>query len=143
MRLASLTDCWQNQRMKPQSPNRRTFLRLSLALTSTALWFTPARAFCMDDRKPAAAAPFFRLGGPSFAKTEDPEEQTRVHRQLGYRAAYCPNVPLTDTDRIRATREAFAKQDVVISEVGRWVNLLDADAEKRRQNLQTVTDGLA
>ncbi len=84
-----------------------------------------------------------RLGGPSFAKSEEPEELARAHRQLGYRAAYCPGVALSDSARIKALADAFAKHDVVIAEVGRWVNLLDADAAKRTENLQTVTDGLA
>src|SRR5437870_10463826 len=74
-----------------------------------------------------------RLGGPSFAKTDDPEELARDHRKLGYSAAYCPNIPLNDSSRIRATVDAFAKHDVVIAEVGRWVNLLDANPEKRRK----------
>jgi sugar phosphate isomerase/epimerase len=38
---------------------------------------------------------------------------------------------------------AFAKSDVVLAEVGRWVNLMDADDAKRKKNLETVTDGLA
>jgi len=84
-----------------------------------------------------------RLGGPIFAKTDDPEELALAHRKLGYRAAYCPNVPLEDTARIKAFETAFAKQNVVIAEVGRWCNLLDADSTKRKQNLQIVTDGLA
>lgn len=84
-----------------------------------------------------------RLGGPAFAKTDDPDELAQAHRQLGYRAAYCPALGLTDTDRIRATEQAFAKHDVVIAEVGRWCNLLDANPENRRKNLQTVTEGLA
>jgi sugar phosphate isomerase/epimerase len=84
-----------------------------------------------------------RLGGPAIAETEDPEALALAHRKLGYRAAYCPNVALTDTDRIRAIATAFAGQDVVIAEVGRWCNLLDANPDKRHQNLQTVTDGLA
>jgi sugar phosphate isomerase/epimerase len=84
-----------------------------------------------------------RLGGPSFAKTDDPEALALAHRKLGYSAAYCPNVALSDSDKIRAFRDAFAKHDVVIAEVGRWCNLLDADPGKRRKNLQTVTDGLA
>ena len=66
-----------------------------------------------------------------------------LHRKLGYRAAYCPKVALDDSVRIKALADAFAKHDVVIAEVGRWVNLLDADSEKRKKNLQTVTDGLA
>jgi sugar phosphate isomerase/epimerase len=74
---------------------------------------------------------------------DDPEERARAHREKGYRAGYCPDIPLDDTDRLRATVEAFARHDVVIAEVGRWVNLLAADPEERRTNLQTVTDGLA
>ncbi|NOX54269.1 MAG: sugar phosphate isomerase/epimerase [Planctomycetes bacterium] len=84
-----------------------------------------------------------RLGGPSFAKAEDPEELARAHRKLGYRAAYCPAVSLDDQPRIRAIERAFAKHDVVIAEVGRWCNLMEADAKKRSANLKRVTEGLA
>src|SRR5260221_277460 len=84
-----------------------------------------------------------RLGAPAFASTNDPEELALAHRRLGYRAAYCPDLPLNDPARIRTFVEAFARHDVVIAEVGRWVNLLDSDPEKRRKNLQTVIDGLA
>jgi sugar phosphate isomerase/epimerase len=83
------------------------------------------------------------LGGPIFIKTEDPEEIALAHRKLGYSAAYCPKVALGDSARIRAVIDAFAKHDVVISEVGRWVNLLDADSAKRAANLKLVTEGLA
>ncbi len=122
-------------------PTRRDFLRRT-SLTAATLSLLPIP-------HSAAAAPrpktprSLRLGGPSFAKSEEPEELALAHRQLGYRAAYCPNVTLNDPARIKALADAFDKHDVVIAEVGRWVNLLDADAEKRRQNLQTVTDGLA
>jgi len=84
-----------------------------------------------------------RLGGPVFARTDDPDELALAHVKLGYRAAYCPDVSLNDENRISALREAFKKQDVVIAEVGRWVNLVDSDPEKRRLNLKQVTDGLA
>jgi sugar phosphate isomerase/epimerase len=84
-----------------------------------------------------------RLGGPAFTSSDDPETLAQAHRKLGYRAAYCPDVALNDSGRIRAFSEAFAKHDVVIAEVGRWVNLLDSNPENRNKNLQTVTDGLA
>jgi sugar phosphate isomerase/epimerase len=84
-----------------------------------------------------------RLGGPIFVQSDDPEELVRAHQAKGYRAAYCPKIPLDARERIRDTERAFQKADVAIAEVGRWVNLLDADPEKRRQNLATVTDGLA
>ena len=84
-----------------------------------------------------------RLGGPSFSNTQDPEELALAHRKLGYRAAYCPHLALTETDRIRAFEQAFAKHDVVPAEVGRWCNLMDADTAKRAKNLANVTEGLA
>jgi len=84
-----------------------------------------------------------RLGGPIFKNTDDPEELALAHRNLQYRAAYCPNVSLEDTDRIKAISEAYAKHDVVIAEVGRWCNMMDADADKRKKNIENVTNGLA
>ncbi len=90
-----------------------------------------------------AEARLLRLGAPVSLPGEDPEALARAHRAKGYRAAYCPDVRLDDRERIRATVEAFARHDVVIAEVGRWVNLLDADPAARKRNLQTVTEGLA
>jgi len=84
-----------------------------------------------------------RLGGPIFVKSDDPAELAREHRRLGYSAAYCPAVELKDADRLRAIQKAFARENVVIAEVGAWVNMLDADAAKRRDNLDYVTNRLA
>jgi sugar phosphate isomerase/epimerase len=123
--------------------SRRAFIGESFALATTAALFEPGlTARAQSSPAPAGLHPI-RLGGPCFDKTEDPEALALAHRKLGYRAAYCPKVALNDSGRIRALSDAFAKQDVVIAEVGRWCNLLDADPEKRRQNLQTVTEGLA
>lgn len=91
----------------------------------------------------AAAGKSVRLGGPSYSKAQDPEELALAHRKLGYRAAFCPKVELKDTDRIKAISAAFAKHDVVLAEVGRWKNLLEADPQKRKENLDFVTEGLA
>ena len=129
--------------MRLHQSSRRAFLRGSFAVAATAAVLKPGPALFS---RAAAAEPKLqpiRLGGPSFAKTEDPEELALAHRKLGYRAAYCPGVALKDTDRIKALSEAFAKHDVVIAEVGRWCNLLEADPEKQRKNLETVTEGLA
>lgn len=116
---------------------RREFLRNSLA----------AGALMAAGALPvhAAATPreAIRLGGPSFAKTDDPEELALAHRRLGYGAAYCPSIRVSDTDRLKATEAAFAKHDVVLAEVGRWVNLMDADPAQRKKNLDIVIDGLA
>jgi len=73
----------------------------------------------------------------------DPEAwaQHAVERQL--RAVNAPGVDLNDKDRINAIVAAVEKRNLVIAEVGRWVNLLDADPVRRANNLQFITDGLA
>ncbi len=93
----------------------------------------------------AAAAPTrtLRLGGPIFLKSDDPAALAREHRRLGYRAAVCPKADVRDGARIAAIRQAFAAEDVVIAEVGAWVNMLEADPEKRKANLNYVTERLA
>lgn len=84
-----------------------------------------------------------RLGGPVFLKTDDPRQLAREHRRLGYSAAYCPNAKPDDGARLREIENAFAAENVVIAEVGAWVNMLDPDPEKRRANLGQVTSRLA
>jgi sugar phosphate isomerase/epimerase len=81
-----------------------------------------------------------RLGAPIFLKSDDPRELAREHRRLGYSAAYCPDAKASDRDRVRAIREAFAAEDVVISEVGAWRNLLDPDPQKRADNFRYVVE---
>ena len=99
-----------------------------------------------------AAAPFsrawesgrpVRLGGPIFLKSDDPAALAREHKRLGYSAAYCPAVEVTDTRRIGAIRDAFAAENVIIAEVGAWKNLLDPDETKRKANLDYVIERLA
>ena len=84
-----------------------------------------------------------RLGGPIFLKSDDPRELAREHRRLGYSAASCPAAAVADAARIRAIREAFAAENVVIAEVGAWKNMLDPDANARKANLDYVTERLA
>ncbi len=115
-------------------PTRREFLRRTTLI---------AGASAAAPGLLAAYAPSLRLGGPVFEKTDDPEALALAHRKLGYRAAYCPDVKPDDPDRIKAVREAFARHDVALAEVGAWCNLLDADAGKREANLKKVSDGLA
>lgn len=85
-----------------------------------------------------------RLGGPVFVKSDDPVLLAKAHRDLGYRAAYAPSdLKVADTERIAALVAEFARQDLVIAEVGAWCNMLDPAPEKRRQNLAFVTQKLA
>ena len=84
-----------------------------------------------------------RLGGPIFVKSSDPAVLAQAHRELGYRAAYAPEVKLTDRDLIQAIIREFAARDVAIAEVGAWVNMMDPDSEKRRKNMAYVQERLA
>jgi sugar phosphate isomerase/epimerase len=130
--------------MSTRIASRRRFLRQTAGatlaaglLSSKSEVTTGAQAVAQAVHKP------IRLGAPVFDAPQDPEELALAHRELGYRAAYCPGVDLNDTERIRDISAAFQKHDVVIAEVGCWCNLLDADPEKRAANVERVTEGLA
>lgn len=105
--------------------------RAALALAATA------------GAAPRQASPPLLLGGPLFLASDDPRQLAREARRLGYSAAYCPPARPGDTTRLKAIEEAFAAEKVALAEVGVWVNLLDADAARRKDNLQRVIDGLA
>lgn len=92
-----------------------------------------------------AAQTKVRFGGPVFlGKSADPTEQAAEHRRLGYSAAYCPaEASLKDLAHIGRIRDAFARQDVVIAEVGAWKNMLDPDDAARQANLDYVTERMA
>lgn len=129
--------------MSEKDFDRRVFIKGSMGAAVAAGLAQPGVAGAAQDPQQSSRTNSVRLGGPSYADSDDPEASALAHRKLGYRAAYCPEVSLDDSTRIRALSEAFAKHDVVIAEVGRWCNLLDADAEKRRANVERVTGGLA
>jgi sugar phosphate isomerase/epimerase len=84
-----------------------------------------------------------RLGAPIFLQSDDPVQLAHEHKRLAYGAAYCPAAEVRDKDRIRAIEQAFRSVNVVIAEVGAWKNMLDPDSNKRRQNLEYVTERCA
>jgi sugar phosphate isomerase/epimerase len=91
----------------------------------------------------AAGSHPIRFGGPIFLKSADPGELAREHRRLGYSAAYCPAAEVSDTARVKAIEDAFAKENVVIAEVGAWKNMLDPNPAVREDNLKYVESRLA
>jgi sugar phosphate isomerase/epimerase len=111
---------------------RRTFLKSAAGVALAA-----ATSHAATTKKSV------RLGAPLFNAPQDPEQMALAYRKLGYRAAYCPAVKLDDRERIRDIAQAFARHDVVLAEVGRWCNLMDADAAQRGANLKKVIEGLA
>lgn len=114
---------------------RRTFLQASALMGSSLLRPTVLKA-TTEQKK-------LRLGGPIFLKSTDPEALAKEHRRLGYSAAYAPTVALHETDKIKAIEKAFADQNILIAEVGAWVNMLEQDPQKRRKNLEYVSERLA
>src|ERR1700678_3978021 len=123
--------------MRNSVTSRRRFMANTGALVAGAM---ACRASGVLGASPAA----MRLGGPIFVKSDDPAVLAKAHRDLGYRAAYAPvDLSVTDKDRIAGLVREFARQDVVIAEVGAWKNMLDPDPEKRRQNMAYVTEKLA
>jgi sugar phosphate isomerase/epimerase len=129
--------------VKESAVSRRTFMNsVSCAAAISATFGGPALA----SRNLSAARlkhNRLRLGGPIFVQSEDPAELAQAHRDLGYGAAYAPDVTLVDKDRIRSIVKEFAQRDVVLAEVGAWVNLLDPDDAKRAKNRARVEQQLA
>ena len=133
--------------------DRRNFLKTSAAALTTGLVaaYNGNVSFADDSAPDALQSPQpvtgtkkpVRIGAPTFFSDADPKAWAKNAREQRYRAVYAPNVSLNDTDRIKAFRDAVERHGLVIAEVGRWCNLMDADPEKRKANLATVTEGLA
>ena len=84
-----------------------------------------------------------RLGVGLDARSDDPEEFARAYVAAGYSAAICPKLSLDQPERLRAVREAFARHDVMLAEVGVWNNMMDPDLGRRAANLEANVRGLA
>ena len=120
----------------PSPSTRRAFIAGGLAAAAGA-----GVALSFPDLFTKSTA--IRLGGPIFLKSDDPGALAREHRRLGYSAAYCPTIKLSDSAHIRAVEKAFASQKVVIAEVGAWKNMLEPDPFTRKENLDYVTERCA
>ena len=127
--------------------DRRSFLAGAAGTLAVAASTAGGRASAAPTRPGGttpAAAGGLRLGGPVWVDGDDPEVRARAHREKGYRAGYCPDIPLDDTERIEATESRPSPGTTSSSpRSAAGCNLLDADPAERRKNLQTVTDGLA
>jgi sugar phosphate isomerase/epimerase len=77
------------------------------------------------------------------SESDDPGLLAQECKRLGYTAAYCPPSKPEDTARIKEIRDAFAKVNIVIAEVGAWRNLMTPDLVARKANLEYVTQQMA
>lgn len=82
-----------------------------------------------------------RLGGPLFETYADPHTWILDLKNMGYRAAYCPEITsgYTSEDFAHAAREA----DIVIAEVGVWNNPLSPDEATRQKAIHVCQKKLA
>lgn len=76
-----------------------------------------------------------RLGVSSALSHESPEHWAKQLKELGCRSVVFPVNCNSGKDVIRLYAEAAKENDLVIAEVGIWNNMLDADPEKRKENL--------
>ncbi|MBI5395398.1 MAG: sugar phosphate isomerase/epimerase [Verrucomicrobia bacterium] len=82
-----------------------------------------------------------RLGGPVFTKSEDPVELVRLHREMGFSAAFLP--PVRDAARRHDVIAAFAQANIIISEIGAYgLNVLDTDEAVRERNIEAIKERL-
>jgi sugar phosphate isomerase/epimerase len=84
-----------------------------------------------------------RLGVGLELPSDDPQEVARAYVEAGYAAAVCPPVSLEQPERMRAIREAFARHDVMLAEIGVWNNMLDPDPGRRATNVDANIRALA
>jgi sugar phosphate isomerase/epimerase len=91
----------------------------------------------------APATGILIVGAQVLLKSDDPEELAREHERLGYRAAVCPDVKISDTQKLAAIRDAFGRRRIVIAEVGAWRNLVTPDEKARRENIEYVIHQMA
>jgi len=85
---------------------------------------------------------YVRLGGPVFEKIDSPDSWISALKQQHYRAAYCPLQPGAASDEITAYEQAAEKADIVISEVGVWINLISPDTNLRSDAIEKTKKAL-
>ena len=84
-----------------------------------------------------------RLGVKLDTSNDDPEEIARAYVDAGYSAAICPPVSLDQPEHIRGLRDAFARYDVMLAEIGVWNNMLDPDPARCAANVEANIRALA
>lgn len=113
--------------------SRREFVKASIGAVTAASIST--------GKGQSSNAMGLRLGGP--VKGEDPESWVRMHKKLGYRAAYCPVGADAADDLVNEYVRAAGEADIVIAEVGAWSNPISPDDEVRKKALDKCRRQLA
>jgi sugar phosphate isomerase/epimerase len=96
-----------------------------------------------------------RFGGPVFINNDrvpdlmstdaqfvDPVKVARRYREKGFTSARVPHIDIHDKAMVKATKEAFKQEDVMLAEIGYWDNLLDTDGKTRSFHRGQVLEAL-
>jgi sugar phosphate isomerase/epimerase len=86
--------------------------------------------------------PMVRLGGPVFARYENPDDWINAVIALGYKAAYCPLDITASQDEIKACKKAAKVADIIISEVGVWNNPISSNESERESAIDKCIKSL-
>lgn len=86
-----------------------------------------------------------RLGAYIMQEYRDVEGYIGLLQKRGYRAAYCPDYlhGVHQRSEIEETRQALRERDIVLAEVGTWVNPLSPNDEERRAAEKYLIERLA
>ena len=80
-----------------------------------------------------------RLGGPILQEFSNPEEWIKIHKELGYSAAYFPLSENYTDEKINQYVQAAINADIIIAEVGVWNNPLSPiDSEREKAFRESV-----
>ncbi len=90
-----------------------------------------------------ATAGSLRLGGPVFAKYQDPQGWVAAVQKLGYSAAYCPVGPEANDAEVKAYETAAQKAGIIVAETGAWSNPLSPKEPERKAALEKCRQQLA
>lgn len=114
---------------------RRTFNK-NVVKAATFIGIAPSISQPLIDKT------FIRLGGPLFEKFDSPASWIAELKKQNYRAAYCPLNPGASSEEIKAYEQASKKADIVISEVGVWINLISPDEKVRKEAIEKTVEAL-
>lgn len=119
------------------SLTRKDFIRMTAgAAAITTLGALPLLGEANDRSRSV------RIGGPLFRKYMNPGEWVDTLIKAGYRAAYCPVDNTASGEEIQRYRAEASKADIVISEVGVWVNTSSPDDHERKTAIDKCVKGL-
>ncbi len=121
--------------------NRKNYISRRDFVKSTAAAAITTSMLSMKSSSAGQKTPPLRLGGP--VKEKDPVKWIQMHKELGYRAAYCPAKASDPDDLVQAYKQLAHKADIVIAEVGAWSNPISDNQDDRRKALTKCRKQLA